>query len=481
MEKIVRVILLIFISILAMNNAYADSVLRIPVHASVISFDPSKVQDTSSLWVSRQITCQLVRMSGGILVMEAAQTIRYNSPLEIDVQLKPNILFSNGSELTSEDVTATFNYLQQERSSLRNVFNWIKDIKIKGKYEFVIELKKPTPQILTVLASPNYALFEKNFIGAVSKNSSLWKTPVSCGNYKIAENHGSIIKLLPTKEGLPINFYLLPDSQLAAKDIDNFDIVSLQLMGNSNKLSSFNAINVFDPFQYYFAFNTNVLPWKDKDKRCAFFSKLDPTVSMKVYGDQVRPADDFLPSGTLGYDAGKNNITDINNEYKNTLLPNKKTFCVSFIASAVEKNYRPAYLEMIQKLYPNATAKIIDSYTNLPTELKKQKCDGTFFALKSNYLDAYEYLITLSEKGPNATGYRDDSLAKQIENSQNIDQPNLRANEYQVIIKKVNHLCLMYPLFTMPYDVVYVRNTIKAPDIGKSSINEYYLGKVSFQ
>jgi len=34
--------------------------IRIPLPSSTISLDPTAVQDDSSLWVSRQVNCQLI-------------------------------------------------------------------------------------------------------------------------------------------------------------------------------------------------------------------------------------------------------------------------------------------------------------------------------------------------------------------------------------------------------------------------------------
>lgn len=481
MAKII-VSTLIFWFLLIGQSFAENAALRVPLHASMISLDPSKVQDISSLWVSRQINCQLVRMNKGVPTLEAAQSINYVTPVLLDVKIKQNIHFSNGSEMTAADVIASFNYLRERRTILRNVFNWIDGMTLKNKYELLIKLKKPTPQLLTVISAPHYAIFDKNFIAAVTKDASLWKNPVGCGDYKIDETNQSTVKLTPIKgHGIPIEFTLVPDSQMLASDLDKYAIVSMQLIGKSNNLADFHLVNVFDPFQYYFVLNTRVSPWNNRNARCAFFSKIDPKIVIKVYGDRAKPADDFLPSGTLGYVKNENYIQEINDNYKNVPLPTKKSMCVSFIATSVEKNYRPAYLEMIKKVYPNATSKVYKNYTDLNKEIQHEECDGVFYAGKSNYLDAYEYLVTFSEKGPSATGYFEKSLADKIQKSQDKDKPDIRAVAYHDIVNLIKQQCLMYPLFTMPYDIVYVRNSIDASGIGEGSVNEYSLVNVKLK
>lgn len=399
MKKMILTVFFLWIAIIKPTLAERNA-LHIPLHASMISFDPRKVQDTSSLWVARQTNCELVRMNKGTFTLDAAQSIRYISPIVIDIKLKRNLRFTNGAEVTAQDVIASFNYLREERSVLRNVFEWVDDMVLENKYEFLIKLKQSTPQLFTVLSALHYPIFEKKFIIEVSKNPSLWKEPVSCGDYKIDDSGASFIKLSPTKrKGLPIQFSLIPDSQLLAKDLHKYDLVSMQVMGKSNSLTDFNLINVFDPYQYYFILNTRISSWSKREHRCALFAKIDPKTVMSVYGDKVKRADDFLPSGTLGYVKDENYMEKNIFKFKNATIPSKRSFHVCFVATSIEKNYRRFYLDMIRKIYPNAIPDSINSYIDLNDELKDKKCDAMFFATKSNYLDAYEYFVAFSEQG----------------------------------------------------------------------------------
>ncbi len=273
----------------------------------------------------------------------------------------------------------------------------------------------------------------------------------------------------------------MPDSQLLVKDLDKYDLVSMQVIGKSDILSSFNLVNVFDPFQYYFILNTRIPPWNNRNSRCTFFARLNPETIISVYGDRAKPAHDLLPSGTLGYVKNDNYMGEIISQFKDVPLPVKKSICVSPVSTSIEKDYRPAYMAMIKKLYPNANSKLIKNYTDLNSEMENEKCDGVFYAAKSNYLDAYEYFVTFAEKGPSATGFHDKALAKQIQKSQELDRTDLRAKEYHNIVNNIKRECLMYPLFTMPYDIVYVRNNLDAQGIGEGAVNEYSLINVKIR
>jgi ABC-type transport system substrate-binding protein len=479
-----KIILIVLISCLvAINQTFAEGTsIRIPLHTTRITLDPTKVQDISSLWVSRQLNCQLLRVKKGIPALDVAQSITYKTPTLLDIKIKKNVHFSDGTELTADDVIATFDYLRIKRPKLRNFFNWIDQMQSNSKYELVIKLKRPIHEIIEVLATPNYAIFSKNFINAVTKDPSLWNNPVGCGDYKIESNTEAGLTLVPIKnKGLPLQFSYVPDSQVMVSDLDKYDIVAMQIMGKSKKINEFNLINVFDPFQYYFVMNTRVSPWNNRNNRCSFLAKIKSEGVVSVYGDRVKKADDFFPSGTIGYESNENNMKNIFSKYVNAPLPTKKSFCISFVASSIEKNYRNVYLDMIKQVYPNATAKLIKNYSYLNDEIKDQKCDGIIYAVKSNYLDAYEYLEPFAERGPSASGYFNNDIANKIKKSQEIDKSDIRAKAYQGIIDTIDRQCLMYPLFTMPYDMIYVRNTFNAVGVGDGAVNEYSLSNVQLK
>ena len=471
-----------FIFLVAYSTCNAVSYLRIPLHASIVTLDTSKLQDISSLWISRQIDCQLVRMTNELPRFEAAKSLRYITPLELSIELKPNMKFSDGSELTARDVIATFSYLRSKGTEFRNMFDWIDSISSTGKYHIAIKLKKPIREFVTVLAAPHYAIFKEEFILKAKNNPALWNFPIGCGGYRISKSNKEYIELSPVSKGIPIRFTFVPDNQIMTNDINKFDMISMEVVGNGNSFSDFQTIKVFDPYQYYLALNTRINPWKDRKARCAFFAKLNPSIAMTAYGNEAKKADNLIPSGVLGYKNDNCYLNNIKQQFNVTPLPKKKNICVSFISTSIEQNYRHVYLQMIQKLYPTATAKVIDECSDLNRKIQMQGCDGIFYAAKSNYLDAYEYIQELStQNGVNPTGYFNNQLALLIKNSQIIDDPLQRAKAYQSIIKQIDSLCILYPLFTMSYDKIYIRTHLSAPGLGQGPINDYYLGYISYK
>ena len=107
------VLCLCFISIASASDKISH--LTIPLHTSSINLNPSYVQDISSLFVSRQVNCQLIREQGGDFTLEAAESIKFVSPLELIIKLKHDRHFHDGSQITSRDVIASFNYIKNTR------------------------------------------------------------------------------------------------------------------------------------------------------------------------------------------------------------------------------------------------------------------------------------------------------------------------------------------------------------------------------
>lgn len=483
MKKIIQKIGIFILCINVLIVSYAGEIIKIPLRSTYVTLEPYKLQDISSLWVSRQINCQLVRMHGRVPVLEAARSMRYASPLILKIKLKQDILFSNGSQLTAQDVIATFDYLRNKEAEFRNIFDWTQSIKAIGKFDIIIKLKKQTPDFITALSAPHYAIFEKNFIEKAIMNPVLWKNPIGCGGYQVYENNKDNVVLIPNKKGPSIIFSFEPKKQISMKEVKKYDLIlAMQIVGNPKKVEDFHTTQVFDPYQFYFDFNTRLPIWQNKKNRCSVFSKLNAEKILKEYGNKAKISDNLIPSGILGYSSNKNYLSDIIKEYVNIPAPEKADFCISLVATSVEKNYRTEYLNMVKKIYPNAKLKIIKSCSNMNQVIEQQKCDGVLLAVKSNYLDAYEYLQELSTpKGINPTGYYDPDLVAAINDSQMKLTVEKKAKEYRKIINQIDSLCLMYPLFTISYDIVFVNNDIITPGLGQDPINEYYLGNISYK
>lgn len=456
--------------------------LRVTLQSSLISLDPGGIQDSQSLMVSRQVNCQFVRNQGSTYSLDAAESIKYVTPLKIILKINKNAKFHDHSPVTAEDVLASFNYIKEFRPILSNLFVWIDKIKIEDDKTILFSLKKQVPQFLKVLSATNFNIFKKEFLDKARKDKSVWKKPLGCGGYKVSEISNEYIKLAPVSRGLPITFRLIKSNQVNASDLGMYDIISMRVIGKSSEINDFNVIEMFDPVQFYVGLNSKSKLWKNKYHRCRFLAELDTKRLVSSYGESAKEANDVLPKGILGYNPSrdfKDQIIDISKKSSHVELNSKSPFCLAYLTVSVQDKNKPEYVNMFKSIYPNMTIKPITNTKKFGKDFVNDKCDALVFAWKSYYLDGYEYLTFFEDNDANFTGSTNPTFTNRILKSQDISKTEARAKEYQEIIKVIGEQCIIRPLLTLPTRNVYVRKGLKTPGIGLITIHEYYLGNVS--
>lgn len=470
---------LIFLSlILSAPLIYADE-LNIPLPAAEVSLDPTAVQDQSSLFVSRQVNCQLVRLKQGKVEPEAIESYRYLSPSEIEMTLGRGFLFHDGSSIKALDVVATFDSLRKSRSVLRNVFDWVKSIEATGPNRVVFKLNRAAPHFMKALSAPNHAIFKKAFLESAAKDPSLWKKPMGCGAYRVQEVMPGQIKLTSRVAGpLPIVFHLRAGKPVDASELGKFDIVGFSLLPGNKPPREFRIEKSFDPYHLFLGLNTSLPRWKSKEDRCRYFASLDRKPVMDSYADEAEVAKDLVPRGVIGYVPTVDYVADLKARY-GSQQPKFKASCVTFLSVSVPENHREAYVRMMTQAGDKVPeSKVIVQPKHFGPQFQSMACDGLVLGLKSNYLDAYEYILLFSEKDANFTGYHNESLKQEIQASQTIEDAGKKAQSYQNILSKIRSECLIYPVATLPMRATWVKNSRVTPEIGEASLNEYSLGEV---
>lgn len=485
MKKLLTLFILSLSFFSNLSRAEHARELRVTLQSSLISLDPGGIQDSQSQMVSRQVNCQLVRSQGSVFVLDAAESIKYITPLQIIIKLNSKVKFHDGSPVTGEDVLASFNYIKESRNILQNLFVWIDKMEALDNKTVSFTLKKHVPQLLKVLSGTNFNIFKKEFLDEAKKDKNLWKNPMGCGGYKVIESNNDYIKLVPISTGLPINFYLIKSNLVALNDMKKYDIVTTDVTAKEDEIDkiNFKVLKMFDPVQFYIGLNSHSKMWKNKYDRCKFLANLDLKSLTASYGDTAVPANDILPKGTLGYSENRNfndQIIDISNGATQAEI-NKKTkpFCFAYLSISVEDKYKVEYLKMLKKIYPNVVTYPIFDTKKYGKDFVNKNCDAIVFAWKSYYLDGYEYLTFFENNDANFSGMNNKNLSNRILKSQDIENASTRAKEYQNIIREIGDLCIVRPLITLPTRKIYMRKDLKAPGIGLVSIHQYYLGNIS--
>ena len=209
--------------------------------------------------------------------------------------LREGVKFHDGSDMTSEDVVASFQYWLEYNSAAGNLKETVVDYGANGDFEFSITLKEPYGPLLAQIANDNAKLciFPKESLENVSAETGL-DMPIGTGPYKITEwipdQH-----LLLDKFDSYTPFNEVPSSGYAGLKVAYVDQIDYKFIGDTasiiagiqtdaidyggevpadqaKALESNEKINIvngnFDT-EIIFCFNCGAKPFDDKNARLA--------------------------------------------------------------------------------------------------------------------------------------------------------------------------------------------------------------------
>lgn len=455
--------------------------IRIPLHSTSVNFNPATVQDISSLWVSRQVTCQLLTLNASLIQLEAADSIRYRDPTHIDIHLRSNLFFSDGEALTAEDVIASYSYLRSNRQEFKNLYNWISQMTIISNKEIEIVLKVPIPQFLKILAAPHSPIYEAAFLKAAQTNPHLWNEPISCGDYKVVQNNPNGVKLAPVSKGLPINFIFNVKNELTTQQLDQFDIDGLSIVGNPSQVDGYHVLQIFNPYEIYLGLNTHKKPWNDRANRCALLSRLKPSTVENKYGQFAQPATDLLPSGVLGYNDSQAYSQSILQPFTSYPLPSVRKLCVSFLDVSIPHAKQDDFIGLLKEFYPDIQIQNIADVSHFGSDFLKSDCDVYIAGFEASTFDGYGILDMYTKSPENFTGFDESAVSQELEASQSSIDPSQRYHQYRQIVRQIQDACVTLPILLLPYQYIYIKDTILAPDMGLVRLENYRLVNVRFK
>ncbi len=152
-----------------------------------LNLDPRIGTDQASQRIQQIIFNGLFRKTENFgIKKELLKDYKIVSPLKIEFNLKKNLFFHNGKELTSKDVVWTFeSMLSDDFKTIRKAaFKSIKKIYSTGKYSFTIELKYPDSSV-----------FYNLVIGIVPEGAGkdFSKNPIGTGPFVYEKSEKNII------------------------------------------------------------------------------------------------------------------------------------------------------------------------------------------------------------------------------------------------------------------------------------------------
>jgi ABC-type oligopeptide transport system substrate-binding subunit len=309
-------------------------ILRYPIGATDFgSLDPALVATSTDIFAVQTIFTGLVGLKGDGTVMDQMATSHEMSAdgLNYTFHLKPNLTFSDGTALTTQDIAYSINRTLQPatKSPLASFLSAMKDfdkittgktnslignsILVPDDHTLTIVLKRPTPSFLTNFAFPitfpvNRKLIEKygtNWTNHLGEGAGAG--PFQVESYQ--HNKGLVVVPNPKYYGVKPRLQKLelqrsgePDTTYAAYQANQIDLAPVpgNQVENAKKRKDFKQAPSLQIT--YLTMNYLAKPFNNIKIRQAFALALDKDVlAQRVLHDTVLPTNHLMPDGMPGF------------------------------------------------------------------------------------------------------------------------------------------------------------------------------------
>src|SRR2546421_2066069 len=306
--------------------------------SDIKTFDPALSTDSPSIAAIDNIYTGLVQLNDKLAVVPqlAASYSEGSDGLTWTFKLKPNLKFSDGTPLTSQDVVYSIDRALQpaEKSTVGPIYlALVKDSdKLQaGKIKTIIgdSLMTPDPNTVVIVTNKKASYFldaltyscsyvvEKSLIDKYGTNFTDHLTEGGGdGPFKVSEyTHGKQIVFVPnpnyygTKPQLPklvYPFYKQPDTTYKASQAGQVDIAPVPSanLAAAKLLPNNQYQQIPQLWINYYTMNYLVKPFDNIHIRQAFDLAVDKDlVAHSVWKDTVLPSNHIVPKGMPGYNA----------------------------------------------------------------------------------------------------------------------------------------------------------------------------------
>jgi len=310
--------------------------------SDIKTFDPALSTDSPSIQAIDNVFTGLVQLNDKLAIMPqlAANYSEGTDGLTWTFKLKPNLKFSDGTPLTSQDVVYSIDRALQPavKSYTSSIYlGLIKDSdKLNaGKIKTIIgdSLLKPDPNTVKIITNRKASYFldalsyscsyvvEKSLVDKYGAHfTDHLNEGGGAGPFKVSEyTHGKQIVFVPNPNyygpkpqltKLVYPFYNKADSMYAAYQAGQVDLAGILSanLAEAKKLPNNQYHQVPQLWINYYTMNYLVKPFDNIKIRQAFELAIDKDlIAHRVWKDIVIPTNHIVPKGMPGYNA---NLTD---------------------------------------------------------------------------------------------------------------------------------------------------------------------------
>ncbi|BEP29801.1 ABC transporter substrate-binding protein [Helicovermis profundi] len=290
-------------------------VLTIALSADITSLDPQGHNDTKSERVSFLLFNRLFRLDTDFKVVpDLADTWSQASDTEWIIKIKEGVKFSDGSEMTSEDVKFSL-----ERSmtmpKVKHVLSEVKSVEIVDKYTVKITTKTAFAPFLYTLVHAGTSILPKAYV----ESDDNFKNPIGSGPYKfvswdsgdkvVLERNDNYFDENNMGQMSKIVFKIIPEgtSRTIALETGEVDIVDELQTIDIKKVKENSDLKLYETPSTrvdFFAMNNEKKPFDNQKVRQAMNYAIDKDAIMAVAIDGAgTPAKSVLAPSMLGYKA----------------------------------------------------------------------------------------------------------------------------------------------------------------------------------
>lgn len=160
-----------FFMLISCNNAVNSDQLTVAVPVEAVSLVPYQSNDTHTHRIMTQMFERLFDMDkDGNIIPVLATDWRYVTPTELEIDIRPDVKFHNGSILTAEDVAYSINTAISS-PAFQTLFGPIKSAAAVNDLKVKITLKDPTAFALALLTHAGMIILNKKVMESQNADS----------------------------------------------------------------------------------------------------------------------------------------------------------------------------------------------------------------------------------------------------------------------------------------------------------------------
>lgn len=495
--------LLLFFSTYSIASTVFKHPYRVAITSFPATFDPAKTSDTDSSSVILQLFDTLFsRNSFDEISPALIESYQLSSDRMVyQFKLRPNIFFHNGNPIKSEDVVFTLTraiklgvlsdwnteIIKDSNAYVSGKSKIVSGIKIESDKAFSVQLTRPWPRFLQILADVRMSVVPKGF--------SLAGTVIGSGPFKIKSVSDTEIVLVPFEkywkprsdgEISAILFKVVRNETLARKLLKEHELDNTHpfVIEPSVKDVFWKEYSYIHASVRFLGFNVEKPPFNNIEIRKALVSVLPFSEFHKeLNAGKSFPVSHFIPYGLPGYVA-EEWTPPLKLEAASKILksiPWKKP--IELVTYLPDQNVYST-CERICKVWEShgVACKILNVSLKEYIERESKGLNGVFVAkLMPHVPDTYQLLAYFrSDSAVKFFNLKDSSINRLLD--QSLLTPNAQevANLYEQVNRKIFSYVVAIPFLYMGKQKHYINKNFIMPHVDVSGpyfqrINEIHV------